>query len=170
MIGHPADPIVEKKSTRDSIQEPSSAPTTQPQTTPPASNVPVVDEQVEPSRRGEQFLAVNSLSHLWQTLLGTPDYPFASDRTRPQYLTSRSIENLQSVLDQLDTASTWNMEAGAVGENSAEDDSLQTSAAQRLRHLDGFRVPLSNPRGRKKKVSGTFCEELALWVLCTKGT
>lgn len=149
MMDHVVDPTVEKKSAGDSIQEPSSVPPTQAQTTLPASDVPVVDEQGEPSRRVKQFLAVNSLSHLWQTLVGIPEYELASDRARPQYLTSRSIENLQSVLDQLDTASTWNTEANAIGGNPSTDNSWQNSAAQRLRHLDGFRVPLSNPSSTK---------------------
>lgn len=149
MLGQVADQAADEKSTRDSVQEPASVPPTQLQAKTPTSDAPMDDERVEPSRRGEQFLAVNSLSHLWQTLVGAPDHQVASDRARPQHLTSRSITNLQSILDQLDTASFRNMEASAFGGNSSADDSLQTSAAQRLRHPDGFRLPLSNPKSTK---------------------
>jgi hypothetical protein len=138
----------------DSLGEPILVPATDVQPTPPPLDVPVIAlESQTPGDLNEQ-LAVLSLPRFWETLARYSGYQRPVKSSQQQYLTTRSATNIQSVLDQLDVVSTRNVPAdvaeGLSGagispeENNAATKSSKISPRRQLRHLDGFRTPLSN--------------------------
>ncbi|XZE52417.1 hypothetical protein SH139x_004110 [Planctomycetaceae bacterium SH139] len=138
----------------DSVREPIPVPANDSQPTPPSLEIPVnaVESQPQPGAN-EQFAALD-LSHFWETLAIFSGYQSPAGSAPQQYLTTRSASDIHSVLDQLNIVSTRNVPAnvaeglsGAGGspvENNAVTKSSKISPRRQLRHLDGFRTPLTN--------------------------
>src|SRR6056297_1147585 len=138
----------------DSRREPNLVPATDSQPTPAPLDVPVIAaESQTPGGLNEQ-LAVLSLPSFWETLARFSGYQRPVKSSQQQYLTTRSATNMQSVLNQLDVASTRNVAADVVegfsgagtrpGESSVVMKPSKISSQKQLRHLDGFRTPFSN--------------------------
>ncbi len=116
----------------------------------PASNALLAD-RAEQAGNGEAMLVTSRLSLLWQTFVGMPREERVVDASSASYLTSRSITNLQSVLDQIDMAAE-RVEAGANSDPDSTATSSDPAAGQRLRYLDGFRVPLTSDKASEDRM------------------